>query len=230
MIVDLGNSIDRFREGQLSIQIFYGQESNQGEHLLITELDGADPFAVKCDSNVAQIYAANPHDSDTLSRLASYCSRCGEMLSFTRGRYGEEFTRDGFSWGVTEGASLFRRGDWVYLLISASLWDSPYYHVYWVAAHSVEELAYSNSNRLVERYLIPSQSQAFGHGTAVLWPDEQHWYFVHHHLDSSACVNGGCSRNVWVSPIEFEDHGDGLGDVYIKARFPAEDPQVEIVP
>jgi hypothetical protein len=34
---------------------------------------------------------------------------------------------------------------------------------------------------------------------------------------------------VWVSPIEFEDRGDGLGDVWIKPRFPAKDTKITIV-
>ncbi len=205
------------------------EESNHGEHVSLVELDPADPFAAICDPAVAQIHAANPQDQDTLARLATYCPRCDEMLSFTRGRFGDEFTRDGVSWGVTEGASLFRRGDYVYLLLSGSLWDSGYYHVYWVAAPTVEELVYTNSNRLMGRYLIPSQQQAFGHGSAVLGPDGQHWYFVHHRLDSQACINqGDCSRDVWVSPIEFEDRADGRGEVHILPRFPAEQAEVEV--
>ncbi|MBW1806753.1 MAG: family 43 glycosylhydrolase, partial [Deltaproteobacteria bacterium] len=206
------------------------EETNHGEHLHITELDPDDPFAVLCDPDLPQIFAANPHDAATRALLASYCPRCAQMLSFTRSRYGEEFLRDGYSWGVTEGASLFRRGDWVYLLVSGSLWDSAYYHVYWVAAPDVAQLVYSNPDRLVGRYLIPSQQQAFGHGSAVLGPDGEHWYFVHHRLDSSACAGqGDCSRDVWVSPIEFEDRGDGLGQVYIRPRFPSETPEVEVV-
>jgi len=207
------------------------EQTNYGEHLEITELDAADPFAVRCDTNVPQIFAANPHDPNIISELASGCTRCGEMLSFTRGRYGEEVFRDGFSWGVTEGGAFFRRGNEIYLLISGSMWDSPYYHVYWVAAPTMDELAYTNPNRIQGRYLIPSQNQAFGHGSPVLGPDGQHWYFVHHHLDSNGCANNGdCTRDLWVSPIQFEDHGDGRGDVYIVPRFPAEDPTVEVYP
>lgn len=206
------------------------EEENHGEHVELVELDPADPFAVICDRDVPQIFAANPHDTDTLARLAGYCPRCGDMLSHTRGRYGEEMVRDGFSWGVAEGASLFRRGGYVYLLLSGSAWDSPYYHVYWTAAPSVAELVYSNPDRLVGRYLVPGQQQSFGHGTAVLGPDGRHWYFVHHRLDSQRCQNqGDCARDVWVSPIEFEDRGDGLGDVHIRPRFPAEQPVVDII-
>ena len=117
----------------------------------------------------------------------------------------------------------------MYLLVSGSAWDSAYYHVYWVAAKSVEELAYENPGRLVGRYLIPSDGQSFGHGTAVLGPDGVSWYFVHHRLDHGPCaVSGACQRDVWVSPIEFEDRGDGLGEVHIRARRPAQTPGVEV--
>jgi hypothetical protein len=27
---------------------------------------------------------------------------------------------------------------------------------------------------------------------------------VHHHLDHSACLAGNCSRDVWVTPLEFD--------------------------
>ena len=66
--------------------------------------------------------------------------------------------------------------------------------------------------------------------TAVLGPDGKHWYFVHHHLDAQRCqANNDCRRDVWVSPMELADHGDGNGDVYLEPRFPAEDPTVEVV-
>ncbi|NMC70541.1 MAG: family 43 glycosylhydrolase [Myxococcales bacterium] len=206
------------------------ERTNHGEHVEVVELDAADPFTVRCDAAVAQVFAANPHDAATLERLRSYCPRCGEMLSMTRGRYDEEMVRDGCSWGVAEGANLFRRGAWVYLLVSGSAWDSGYYHVFWAAARTVEELAHDNTGRLVGRYLVPSLGQAFGHGTAVLGPDGTTWYFVHHRLRHPACRDAGdCARDVWLSPIEFEDRGDGLGDVWIRPRFPAEEPVVRVV-
>lgn len=205
------------------------EKGNHGEHVNLVELDAADPFAVKCDTQVAQIGVANPHDGATMTRLAQSCSRCGEMLSNTRGRQGEEVYFDSYSWGVTEGASLFRRDDYVYLLVSGSLWDSAYYHVYWVAAPTVEELRYDNPNRLVGRYLVPSGGQSFGHGSAVEGPDGKSWFFVHHRLDQAPCRDSGrCGRDIWVSPIEFEDRGDGRGAVHIKPRFPAEDPSVRV--
>lgn len=201
------------------------EQTNHGEHVHLVELDPSDPFAVRCDLAAPQIHAGNPHDGDTLARLAASCPGCDQMLSMTRGRLGEEMQRDGASWGVVEGPSLLRRGEYVYLLLSGSAWDSAYYHVYWVAAKSVEELVYTNPDRLVGRFLIPSDGQSFGHGSAVLGPDGAHWYFVHHRLDHAPCEESGwCARDVWVSPIEFDDLGDGLGDVHIRPRWPAQDP------
>lgn len=203
---------------------------NFGEPVSIVELDKAGPFAVRCDPLVTKVFAANPHDAATLDRLAKSCPNCGEMLSMTKGRFGEELSHEGVSgWGVVEAPSLFRRGDYVYMLASGSAWDSPYYHVYWAAAKTVEGLAHDDPSRLVGRYLIPSDGQSFGHGTAVLGPDGENWYFVHHHLDSGPCAaDGDCPRDVWVSPIEFEDRGDGLGEVHIKPRRPVESPGVEV--
>ncbi len=91
-----------------------------------------------------------------------------------------------------------RRGDYVYMFVSGSLFDSAYYTVFFVAAKTVEELATDNPNRLVGRYLIPSKDQSFGHGTP-----------------SSA-------RTARRSTYSFEDRGDGKGDIWIKPRFPAE--------
>jgi hypothetical protein len=198
--------------------------NNFGEHVEVVELDAADPFVVRCDPAVVVRQLANPHDSATIERLRASCPRCGEMLSMTQGRTGE-MVRAGVSWGVTEGPSFFRRGEWVYSLMSGSAYDSAYYHVFWTAARSVEELSYDNPGRLVGRYLVPSGNQAFGHGTPVLGPDGATWYYVYHHLDAGAC----CSRDLWVSRIDFEDHGDGLGAVYISPIFPAESPGVEVV-
>lgn len=202
---------------------------NHGEHAHIVELDPADPWAVRCDAATPQVFLANAQDDATKAALAAYCDDCGEMLSNTKGRFDEEVVRDGVSWGVAEGVSLFRRGDWVYALVSGSLWDSGYYHVYFVAAPSVEELAIDSPARIVGRYLIPSEDQAFGHGSAVLGPDGESWYFVHHRLDHALCRDeGDCDRDVWVSPIEFEDRGDGRGDVWIVPRRPARTPDVEV--
>lgn len=85
-----------------------------------------------------------------------------------------------------------------------------------------------NPGRLVGRLLIPSDGQAFGHGTAVLGPDGARWYFVHHRLAHVPCGESGCDRDVWVSPIEFDERGDGLGAVHIRPRWPAEDPSFSV--
>ncbi|MEZ4449781.1 MAG: family 43 glycosylhydrolase [Nannocystaceae bacterium] len=205
------------------------EKSHYGELVNLVELDAADPFAVICDPNVAQIGVADPHDGEVLGRLATACEGCDQMLSFTRGRQGEEMIRDGYSWGVVEGPSLFRRGEYVYLLLSGSAWDSAYYHVYWVAAKSVEGLALGAPDRLIGRFLIPSDGQAFGHGTPVLGPDGESWYYVHHRLDHAPCKGQGlCGRDVWVSPIDFIDRGDGLGAVHIAPRWPAKTPGFEV--
>lgn len=178
------------------------ERANHGDHVSITELDRDDPFSVKCDLEVPQIHAGNPQDRRTLTALEDSCPRCGEMLSFTRGRFGEEIQRDGASWGVNEGAGLFRRGDQVYVLMSGSGYDSPYYNVFWAAAPTVEQLGYDSGQRIVGRFLIPSNDQGFGHGTPVLGPDGRTWYYVHHRLDSTRCQRqGDCSRDVWISPI-----------------------------
>lgn len=206
------------------------EQTNHGEHVHLVELDGADPYAVKCDPATPQIHLANPHDPSLLADLAASCAGCDQMLSFTKGRQGEDVVRDGVSWGVVEGPSLFRRGDYVYALVSGSTWDSAYYHVFWIAAPTVEELVTDGPTRIVGRYLLPSMGQSFGHGSAVLGPDGKSWYFVHHRLDHAPCASQGlCARDVWVSPIEFEDRGDGKGDVYIKARRPAEQSGFEVV-
>lgn len=205
------------------------ERTHYGEHSSLVELDASDPFTVRCDRNVAQVFVGDSHDTATLARLRGYCARCGEMLSFTRARGGAEFNREGYTFGVVEGPALFRRGRMVYVLLSGSVWDSPYYHVFWAAAPSVEALAYDNPQRIVGRYLIPSRAMAFGHGTPVLGPDGERWYYVHHRLRANDCAaRGDCARDVWVSPIEFEERGDGRGDVWIRQRFPAEASDVEV--
>jgi beta-xylosidase len=205
------------------------EKQNHGEHVHLVELDPKDPRYVRCDASTPQVFVANPHDNTTKTRLQSSCPRCGEMLAFGKGRQDEDVTRDGVAWGVVEGASLVRHGDHVYLFISHSIWDSAYYSVYWAAAKTVEELRYENAKRLVGRFLIPSKGQSFGHGSPVLGPDGTTLYFLHHRLDHGPCkALGSCGRDVWLSPIEFEDRGDGLGPAWVKPRFPAEDPKVRL--
>jgi hypothetical protein len=182
------------------------EASNLGEHVSLVQLDGNDPFAVACDAGVPQIHAANPHDAATLEKLAASCDGCDQMLSNTRGRYDEELTRDGYSWGVAEAPAMVRHGELVYLFVSGSAWDSAYYHTYWVAAPTVEELSWENPDRLAGRFLVPHDGQSFGHGSVVERDGEL--FFVHHRLDHEACLAGDCSRDVWVTPLTFE--GDAV--------------------
>ncbi|MEZ4390655.1 MAG: family 43 glycosylhydrolase [Polyangiales bacterium] len=205
------------------------ERGHYGQHVNLVELEGRDPWTVRCTAAVPQVGVGDPHDGALLSRLASSCPRCGEMLSFTRERQGRDFARDGYVWGVNEGVSLFRRNRWVYALMSGSTWDSAYYSVYWVAADRPEGLASDAAGRLAGRLLIPSRGQSFGHGTPVLGPDGVRWYYVHHRLQAEPCrASGQCGRDVWVTPLEFDDRGDGRGDAWIRPRFPAEDPAVAV--
>lgn len=203
------------------------ERSHHGEHVSLVELDPNDPFAVKCDPNVPQIHVADPHDGDLREALAASCEGCGEMLAFDRGRQRERIQRSGVGWAIAEGPALFRRGEWVYALMSGSAWDSAWYHVFWVAARSVEGLAWDAPGRLTGRLLIPSDGMSFGHGAPVLAPDGETWLYVHHRLDAEACrARGECSRDLWISPIDFVDRGDGHGAVHIAPRWPARPGEV----
>ncbi|MFO0607746.1 MAG: family 43 glycosylhydrolase [Polyangiales bacterium] len=205
------------------------ETTHYGQHVSLVELDGADPFTVPCTTSVAQVHIGDPHDDATLTHLGASCGRCGEMLSFTRARDNGEFRREGQVFGVNEGVGLFRRGRYVYALMSGSVWDSGYYSVWYAAAPTPEALAWDSPARVVGRFLVPGRGQSFGHGTAVLGPDGRSWYYVHHRLQAERCrTTGNCARDVWVSPLAFEDRGDGRGDVWIRTRFPAEDPAVSV--
>lgn len=211
-----------------SLPLVDWETTNLGEHVSLVELDPTDPFAVRCDALAPRVHAANPHDTATLDRLASSCEGCDTMLSNVRGKYDEQMQREGHSWGVAEAPTLVRRGNLVYLFVSGSTWDSAWYHVYWVAAPSVEELATDNPDRLVGRFLIPSAGQSFGHGSVVLGPDGDQLYMLHHRLDHAACVAGDCSRQVWLTPLDFEDRSDGRGKAWIVPRWPAEGTEVAV--
>ena len=100
----------------------------------------------------------------------------------------------------------------------------------WIAAPTVEELDLVTGNRIVGRFLIPSEDQSYGHGTAILGPDGSHWYCVHHHLHHTNCVSPRdfCPRHIYISPLEFEDRGDGRGEVWIKQVFPTENRKASV--
>lgn len=205
------------------------EQTNHGEHVSVVELDSNDPFVVQCNENVAKVFVGNPHDENTLASLKK-CPDCNDMLSMSKGRQGEDMMRNGYSWGINEGANIFRRGKYVYMLMNGSAWDSAYYHYFWVAAPSVEQLAYDSPNRRSGRLLVPSNDMSFGHGTVTLGPDGETLYLVHHRLRHDDCKkDNDCARDVWVTKIDFEDRGDGLGQVYPVPSFPAETPDVSVV-
>ncbi|MCA9583033.1 MAG: hypothetical protein KC416_14635, partial [Myxococcales bacterium] len=206
------------------------ERSNHGVHVGIVELDAKDLPSIRCSENTPVLHVGNPHDMAFRTKLQKYCDRCGESLGFERDRQDQIVQRDGFTWSVMGGPSMFRRGDFVYVLMHGGQWDSGYSHVFWVAAETVEQLENGNLFRIAGRFLIPSEGMSFGQGQAVVGPDGEHWYFVHQGLDQAACrATGDCVRNLWTSPIEFEDRNDGRGEVWIKARFPAEDPSIEVL-
>ena len=39
---------------------------------------------------------------------------------------------------------------------------------------------------------------------------------------------GACGRDVWLTPLDFVDRGDGNGAVHPRPRSPAEDPSVRV--
>ena len=131
---------------------------------------------------------------------------------------------------------MFGRKGWVYLLAAQSAWDSAYYSTFYVAAPSVKELASDSRTRIAGRFLIPSQGQSFGSGQVIQVHEagdeggggvggKSGFAYVHHHLNNTACVKNvgvGCARDVWQTPIQFEDRNDGRGDIYIVPVFPAE--------
>ncbi|MEZ4469075.1 MAG: family 43 glycosylhydrolase, partial [bacterium] len=114
------------------------ERTHLGEHVSLVELDAADPFAVRCAADVPQIFVADGHDAGLRRALADSCPGCDAELAFDRGRQGEPLTHAGLPWTVVEGPALLRRGDYVYAFMSGSAWDSASYHVFWVAARTVE--------------------------------------------------------------------------------------------
>lgn len=150
-------------------------------------------------------------------------------IDFRRGKMNEIFRTSTVGgcqgeWGIVEAPSMLRRGDWVYMFFSGSAFDSPNYGVAYIAAKSVPELA-DKYNRIAGQFVIPYTTSTgvrhnFGHGHPV--QDAQgNWWFAYHHMNQTACrTSGNCSRDVYLSPIEFINIGDGRGDVYIKPIQP----------
>lgn len=205
----------------------------KGEHTSIVKLDSSDPFKVDC--NASPIFIANSQDSNLINKLKLSCNgvqKCKEMLSFTKDKTGGEFSLG----GVIEGPSIFKRGEYFYVLMSGSTWDSAFYHVYWIASKTIEGLAWNNPNRLVGRFLVPGEIEiikndmvkvikyAFGTGSA-LKDKSGNWQYVYAGLPYDQCSDpiNDCSRYALVSPITFEDKNDGKGKVHIKTIYPTED-------
>ncbi|UYL07280.1 family 43 glycosylhydrolase [Bdellovibrio sp. SKB1291214] len=195
------------------------EEKNYGEHLSIVQMDTQNLGALSCDSETKKIFAVNPHDSNLYTGLAKSCKGCDKNLSFTTGRSGKPFLMNGYLQGVAEGASIFRNGNWVYLLASGGIWDSKSYHVFWIAAPSVEELSLNNPKRVVGRYLIPDDRYSYGHGS-VVEKEQGQFFYVYHRLDHQACSKrNDCRRRIMISPIEFQVKNDGQNAVHIKPRI-----------
>lgn len=74
-------------------------------------VDPAHPWQVPCDvSRATKVWALSPHDNATINAMASACDRCGEQLSFVRGRHGEIMERDGAVWGGQTSTTQAKRG------------------------------------------------------------------------------------------------------------------------
>lgn len=204
------------------------EEEHYGEHVSLVELEAGNLRHVRCDA-APPLHLADPHDQATLDALAGGCAGCDENLSTTRGRDGNPMLRDGHTWGVVEGPSFLRRGRFVYVFLSAGVWDSTAYSVYSAFGETMNDLALDAPARHVGRVAIPSQGQSFGHGSPVLGPDGRQTFFVHHRLTQQPCLDDDdCHREIWVSPLEFEDRGDGLGDAWPVPVRPAEHPQFRV--
>eukprot|EP01052_Picozoa_sp_SAG31_P035051 SAG31_NODE_4179_length_3499_cov_5.939412_3_plen_297_part_00 len=110
------------------------EKAASGEYIALTRLNPLDVGRVDCTQqpNVSSLVVTNPRDDSFLLALARYCPRCGEMLSFTKGRNNETMP-----FGVTEAPTLFQRKDMVYMIGAMSAWDSAYYSAFFVAAPSV---------------------------------------------------------------------------------------------
>jgi len=195
------------------------EKKNHGISLSVREVYPDVPTRSLC--NEPALVTVSPGDRELERQLAKSCPRCHERMSFSKDSGNLPLRWNGSPGGVVEGPSLFQRGEYVYLLFSHSGFQSAHYSVAWIAAKSVAGLA--KKDRLVGRYLIPSGPYSFGHGSPLQVGES--WYYVHHRIDAEACLKQEgrkCERDVFLSPMEFEDRGDGKGAVWLKARFPAE--------
>ena len=68
---------------------------------------------------------------------------------------------------------------------------------------------------------------AFGHGSPVLGPDGESWFYVHHRLRADDCrVRDDCARDVWITPLDFVDRPGAAPAVV--PQFPAENGPVRV--
>lgn len=198
------------------------ERSAHGFHVSLVEMEKERPYRTICRPKVNRLSIVGPGDEALLENLAQSCPDCGRNLSFTKDQHGDHWQWNEFHAGITEGASLFRRGDYVYLLFSHATYDSAYYSVAWVAAKTVEGLSRSAPDRLAGRFLLPSGRFAYGHGSPIQGPDGN-WFYVYHRIDHVSCAadtDRKCERDVLISPIEFEEKADGRGPVHIRAIRP----------
>lgn len=197
--------------------------SEPGQYISAVEIEKKHHHRPRCEAGNVPFTVGDPYDPEVIPKLPDACEFCGDNFGMGESREGNTMIRNGRPWRITEGAGVFRRGEWVYLLMSGSGWPSPTYHVYWIAVRGgVRELADRSGKRISGRFLVPDQGN-FGHGTPVLGPNGKRWYYVHHALENHAACKAhwrGCRRPVYVTPIEFEDRGDGLGEVWIRPVSP----------
>lgn len=182
------------------------EKRHHGFNISVTEMSSKDPRQSECPPQGKSWHVVSPGDKALLKRLAASCPQCSERLSFSKTGEGTEWVWRGTLAGIVEGPSLFRRGEWVYLLFSHAHYDSAYYAVSWIAAKTVEELA-NPATRQAGRYLIPSGPYGYGHGTPFLSTDQKSTLYVYHRIDSEACQkNTGrkCERDIFISPLEFD--------------------------
>ncbi|OFZ50266.1 MAG: hypothetical protein A2404_07435 [Bdellovibrionales bacterium RIFOXYC1_FULL_39_130] len=205
------------------------EKNNYGSHIGMAEMDSTDPFVVKCQSGDGK-FLVNSHSALLINRMTENCARssnqstCTSNLSLTTDKYGNQWLREGNIFGVAEGASIFKRGNYYYLMASGSTWDSPQYNVFWIASTTLEGLSTNYVGSIMGRYLIPHDGHSFGHGSPVETAPGV-WYYVYHRLNNTNCRNSNnCSRDIWISPITFEDTGDGKGAIWIKPIIPTISP------
>lgn len=227
-------------------QYYFGEhiafvELNASDLSVKCPADGVPTAYVPVNCKVAEGTVQGPENGELGKELRSYYQKIhsaqpldfpeplASNIDFRRGKHNEIF-RTSVSgtckgeWCIVEAPSMLRRNGWVYMFFSGSAFDSPNYGVAYIAARTVPELA-DKFKRIAGQFIIPYTTAGgirhnFGHGHPVQ-DAEGNWWFVYHHMNQTACrTSGNCSRDVYLSPIQFVNVGDGLGDVYIKPIQP----------